>query len=219
MREVLPFGPDTGDSVVAILLWQPERAGSGVFYRKPGQYVRVSKGEVMQSWRLTSCFVLDSPNPIDQPLLYRGLSISQGSCETRLVATREKGLWKGYLLSVTHGRGILYVAIGFQCSFRGSFFDGRIQAGRLPSWPSDESTAKKRFQGSLNMEEQVDETRPIKFGPGPTLRKVWVFEDESLELVLTLFNEAHGQGSQSENDSTLSKLSSKLLVSFREFRK
>ncbi|KUI59367.1 Vegetative incompatibility protein HET-E-1 [Cytospora mali] len=202
-----------GESVVALVLWQHRDAGPGVFYRNPGQYVKVSIAEVLKSWKLTSCLILNSAHSVGDDYVYRGLSISQGDCKTRLIESHEIGPRKEYLLSTTYVKGVLHTVIRLEYIFvpqSHQHVPGKLQAGRLPAWPSDEETAKKRFgDADRFMEVERENVRVTRLGFGPAARKVWVFEDESLELVLMLSNEA-----QEGNVNA-----AKLIVTFRPIRR
>lgn len=219
MKKLLPFGPAEGESVVAMVLWQPREVGPGVFYRKPALYVRVSIDEVSRSWKLTSCLIRNAPRLEAHTCNYRGLSISKGDCETRLVECHEVGSVREYLLSTSHTKGVLHTVIRLNCCFMFHQFTGRLQAGRLPAWPSDEATAKKRFRlGGAAMELATEEVKVTRPGLGPVVRKVWVFGDESLELVLILFNEGHEGGGGRAGGATLPAIATKLVVTFRPIR-
>lgn len=221
MVKLLSLGPSEGDSVVALVLWQPKGMGPGVFYRKPGQYVSVSVSEVTKSWKLTSCLILNSPRVTGHTCNYRGLSISKGdSNETRLVESCEVGYLREYLLSTTHEKGVLHTVVRLDCCFKLLQFTGRLRAGRLPPWPSDEATARKRFRlAEAGMEVATEEVKVTKLGLGPVVRKVWVFSDEALELVLTLFNEGHEGAGRRDGGVALPAISTKLVVTFRPIRK
>ncbi|KUI73616.1 Vegetative incompatibility protein HET-E-1 [Cytospora mali] len=213
IQQESPLETPIGGSVVALVLWQPRDAGPGVFYRNPGQYVKVSIVEVLKSWKLTSCLILNSAHSVVNDYVYRGLSISQGDCETRLMESREIGPRKEYLLSTKYVKGVLHTVIRLEYIFvpqSHQHVPGKLQAGRLPAWPSDEETAKKRFgDAGRFMEVESESVRVTRPGFGPAARKVWIFEDESLELVLTLSNEA-----QEGNVNA-----ARLIVTFRPIRR
>lgn len=216
MQKLLPFRSAEDESVVALVLCTVKGMGPGVFYRATGQYVRVSIGEVSRSWKLTLCLILNSPYSEGHIGNYRGLSISKGDCETRLVECREAASARDYLLSTSHGKGVLHTVVRLECHFTLHQFTGKLRAGRLPSWPSDEATAKKRFRlARAPMEAATEEAQATRLGLGPVVRKVWVFGDESLELVLTLLNEGYEGGSGREGDATFPAFATKLIVNFR----
>lgn len=166
-QQLLHFSGREGDEcIVALVLWQPEEAEPGVFYRWPDRYIRVSVKQVLDSWKVTSCLVLNSLHPTKKVIfIYDGLSIIQGDCETRLVASQLHHTMS-YLLSTTHENGVLHTVVRLnpaQCYDD----DYNLSAGRLPAQPSDEAKAKKLFQ-DLNLDmalkssrEGVRVTRPL----------------------------------------------------------
>lgn len=211
-----PLGSSPGETIVALVLWQPADAGAGVFHRYPGRYVKVRVNDVLESWKLTSCMIMSPSHSKGGIHRYGGLSISQGEYETRLVDERETCAGGEYLLSTAHLKGVLFTVIQYE--------QGRstniLHAGRLPSSPPDETLAKKRFRDAeVTMEaptEQLTTTRP---GPGPAMRNVWVFGEQSLELVLTVSTEARRDGKEaSQSRFKVSKLATKLTVVFRPIR-
>ncbi|KAK7735272.1 hypothetical protein SLS53_007663 [Cytospora paraplurivora] len=102
-----PLGSPPGETVVALVLWQPAEAGPGVFHRYPGRYVKVRVSEVMQCWKLTSCLILNPSPPKDKDSAYGVYSIETSPTSTNLASRHGKScinIWEiqsGYTLIST----------------------------------------------------------------------------------------------------------------------
>lgn len=76
----------------------------------------------------------------------------------------------------------------------------RLSVGRMKAWKAVSSSAETRTEYRLQDSRMVihpalEEVRVTKPSMGPVLHKVWAFEDEAVDLVLTLSHEAHKNGS------------------------